>query len=158
MKSIVKDRGILSEKCERASLFEGLQLGDILMKELDKHPNGVGLAANQIGINKRVCVIRVTKPIILVNPEIVEAVGETSFEEGCLSFPGDYILTKRYSFIKVKADNHEEELQFNFIDSELECVCVQHEIDHLDGITMYDRQLRKTKDGNALHTSKEEEN
>tara|TARA_R110002012_G_scaffold299228_1_gene498227 strand:- start:14 stop:490 length:477 start_codon:yes stop_codon:yes gene_type:complete len=158
MKSIVKDKDTLSRKCEPVSLFEGLQLGDILMKELDKHSNGVGLAANQIGINKRVCVIRVTKPIILVNPEIVESSGATSFEEGCLSFPGDYVLTKRFSFIKVKADNHKEELSFNFIDSELECVCVQHEIDHLDGITMYERQLRKTKDGNTLHTSKKEKN
>ena len=111
------------------------------------HKTGVGLAANQVGINKRVCVISVIKPIILVNPKIVGKFGKINFKEGCLSFPGDYIITERYAEIAVKADNHPAMIYFSVEKNALECVCVQHEIDHLDGITMFSRQKKEKING-----------
>jgi len=105
------------------------------------------LAANQIGINKRVCVVNVKEPIVLVNPKIVEKSKEQFiFPEGCLSFPDDKIKTTRHQDIVVEADNHKGKLSFSAnskdINDAFECVCVQHEIDHLDGITMFDREFK----------------
>ena len=96
---IITDARELSKKCKTVTLDEGLQIGAILKNTLNECPNGVGLAANQIGIDARVCLIRVKESILLVNPEIVFETGETSFEEGCLSFPGDYILTRRFNLL-----------------------------------------------------------
>lgn len=149
--SIIKNIKSLYKKCKEVSIEEGLQIGIILENVLGEHYNGVGLAANQIGIDARVCLIKVKEPLLLINPVITFETGQTSFEEGCLSFPGDYILTRRSSYIKVKADNHKEELHFSFLADPLECVCVQHEIDHLNGITMYDRRLNKeSEDGDNI--------
>ena len=121
-------------------IARGLEIGNKLLEALRKHESGVGLAANQIGIDARVCVIKVNKPIILVNPVVIGKFGKISFQEGCLSFPGDYILTERYANIAVNSDNHDTTLFFSVDQDILECVCVQHEIDHLNGIIMYDRQ------------------
>ena len=65
------------------------------------------------------------------------------FQEGCLSFKGDYVLTERWTDIVVTDDNHANQLFFSFEKNALECVCVQHEIDHLNGITMFDRAVDK---------------
>ena len=138
---IIKNKQRLSKPCAPCKDVEsGLKIGDHLLKTLATTGDGVGLAANQIGIDSRVCVIKVAKPVVLINPTIVGKFKKVLFQEGCLSFPGDYIITERYENIIVTADNHEKNL---FFDSKnlLECVCVQHEIDHLDGITMYERQL-----------------
>lgn len=123
------------------SVSEGERIGAILEATLKKSKSGVGLAANQIGIQQRVCFINVKKPILLVNPRIVSKFDKFSYKEGCLSFPGDYIMTERYKNIMVEADNHKNLLVFSADTSEdmLECACVQHEIDHLDGIVMFDR-------------------
>ena len=133
--------------CESvSSVEEGEEIGAQLLKELTKSENGIGLAANQIGINKRVCVINVKEPIVLINPRIVEHSEEQfMFAEGCLSFPGKHIKTGRFVEVIVEADNHEGKLMFtansdNHLDA-FECACVQHEIDHLDGITMFDRAM-----------------
>ena len=109
--------------------------------------SGIGLAANQIGINKRVCVVNVKEPLVLINPQIIErSEKEFIFPEGCLSFPDKKVRTKRNVSIKVKADNYKSVLSFSAdskeMDDALECVCVQHEIDHLDGITMFDREFK----------------
>ena len=149
---IVKDISQLKEKCVPVSALtygEGEDIAKRLLNELSNSKNGIGLAANQIGINKRVCVINVKEePLVLINPEIVERSKETFvFPEGCLSFPNKHVRTLRHTSIKVKADNHDEELTFNanskdFKDA-FECACVQHEIDHLDGITMFDREFKQ---------------
>tara|TARA_Y100000593_G_scaffold46100_1_gene87619 strand:+ start:3300 stop:3731 length:432 start_codon:yes stop_codon:yes gene_type:complete len=120
---------------------EGERIGMILKAVLEKSKTGVGLAANQIGIQQRVCLINVKKPILLVNPRIVNKFDKFFYKEGCLSFPGDYVITERYKNIMVKADNHKDLLMFSSDTSEdmLECACVQHEIDHLDGVIMFDR-------------------
>jgi len=88
-------------------------------------------------------------------PEFADSINKFAFMEGCLSFPGQTIKTQRHKWVKVKADNHKSTLYFSVWndDSEegydkdkylmmaYETACVQHEIDHLDGKTMYDRQL-----------------
>ena len=139
---IIKNKTKLQSPCDPCkTLSEGEQVGAILKSVLEKSQDGVGLAANQIGINKRVCLINVKKPILLINPKIVSKFDKFYYREGCLSFPGDYVITERYKNIMVKADNHKKLIQFTCGTPEdtLECACVQHEIDHLNGILMFDR-------------------
>ena len=145
---IIKDKIKLQEKCSPISVKEGEEIGARLLHELRKSDNGIGLAANQIGIDKRVCVINVKEPLVLINPKIVKHSKEQFvFPEGCLSFPDSKVKTKRYESIVVEADNHKGRLSFSAnskdINDAFECVCVQHEIDHLDGITMFDREFRQ---------------
>ncbi len=146
---IIKDKNKLKEKCSPTTIKEGEEIAVRLLHELrTSEESGIGLAANQIGINKRVCVINVKEPLILINPEIIErSEKEFIFPEGCLSFPNKKVRTKRNVSIKVKADNHKGVLSFSADSKEIndafECVCVQHEIDHLDGITMFDREFKQ---------------
>ena len=139
----------LQKLCEEvSSIKEGEEIGAQLLKNLSENKNGIGLAANQIGINKRVCVINVKEPIVLINPKITETSEETFvFPEGCLSFPNKHVRTTRFVEITVEADNHKDKLSFSAdskdIDDAFECACVQHEIDHLDGITMFDREFKQ---------------
>ena len=144
---IVTDKIKLTTECDIVSIKEGEEIGVRLLHELrnSKVP-GIGLAANQIGINKRVCVVNVKEPLILVNPKIVEKSEEQfMFAEGCLSFPGKHVRTGRHVSVIVEADNHEGKLSFSAesedINDAFECACVQHEIDHLDGITMFERAM-----------------
>jgi peptide deformylase len=146
---IVTEVSKLQTICEEvSSVEEGEEVGVQLLKELTESQNGIGLAANQIGINKRVCVVNVKEPIVLINPKIVETSEETFvFPEGCLSFPNKHIRTTRFVEVTVEADNHEGQLSFS-ADSEdvndaFECACVQHEIDHLNGFTMFDREWKQ---------------
>ena len=117
---IIKDKSKLKVKCELvSSLEEGEEISAMLFKELvnSKIP-GIGLAANQIGINKRVCVLNVKEPVVLINPKIVEKSEEKfAFIEGCLSFPGDTVKTQRYKWVKVQADNHNQTLYFSVWDN-----------------------------------------
>lgn len=98
---------------------------------------GVGLAAPQVGVLKRITVIDVTpdgtQPIILVNPEIVELSGEQSGQEGCLSVPGRAGIVTRANYAKVKALN--EKMEEIVVEGEgLLARALQHEIDHLSGV------------------------
>ena len=146
---IITEISKLQTICESvSSIEEGEEIGAQLLKELTKAKTGVGLAANQIGINKRGCVVNVKEPIVLINPKIVEASEDKFiFPEGCLSFPNKHIRTIRHTSVVVEADNHKGQLSFSAdsedINAAFECVCVQHEIDHLDGITMFDRKFVK---------------
>ena len=97
---------------------------------------GVGLAATQVNVHERVVVIDVSEDktglIALINPEIVETRGEKVCEEGCLSVPGIYEEVKRAEWVKVRALNPAGET----IEMEAQgllAVCIQHELDHLDG-------------------------
>ena len=140
----VTDRKTLANPCRPCdSKMEGIQVGNKLLEILSLDEGGVGLAANQIGIDSAVCVIKVLKPIILINPKIVGKFGKSFFQEGCLSFEGAYVITERWTDIVIKDDNHANQLFFSFEKDALECVCIQHEIDHLNGITMFDRAVDK---------------
>ena len=138
----------LQTLCEEVkTVKEGEEIGAQLLKELSENQNGIGLAANQVGINKRVCVVNVKEPLVLINPRIVEQSEEQfMFAEGCLSFPGQHVRTGRFAEVTVEADNHEGKLKFSAdsedINDAFECACVQHEIDHLDGITMFEKEIR----------------
>ena len=132
-----------------------------LLTAVTEH-QGLGMSANQIGLNKRICVINVREePLVLVNPTIVEESEEKiMYFEGCLSLPKTMkkpIKTVRSYGVKVKADNFPDVLDFStkerkhedinalFGDVDLlESVCVQHEIDHLNGLTIRDRQYTET--------------
>jgi peptide deformylase len=145
---IVKDINELKKPCEEIKDYEEAEkIAADLLTELAKSKKGIGLAANQIGINKRVCVINVKEPLVLINPVIIERSEETfTFPEGCLSFPNKRIKTSRNVSVSVECDNIDDTLFFtadsNNLADAMECVCVQHEIDHLDGITMYDRKIK----------------
>lgn len=94
---------------------------------------GVGLAAPQVGILKRIVVIDVGEgPIVLINPEILETSGEQTGEEGCLSVPGMSGQVTRPDYVKVKAlDINMEEVEYEGTELLARAFC--HEIDHLDG-------------------------
>ena len=105
------------------------------------------MAANQVGIDAQVAVVNVKEPIVLINPEIVSKEEEVRYYEGCLSFPKKSCHTKRYKTIEVKVDNIESNMTFGAGDTDtdlLESVCVQHEIDHLNGMRILDRAQQLT--------------
>lgn len=104
------------------------------MKETMYDGNGVGLAAVQVGILKRVVVIDIGEgPMELVNPEITFAEGEQISQEGCLSLPGKWANTKRPQRVQVKAQDRNGKWQV-FTGEDLKAKAFCHEIDHLDGI------------------------
>ena len=102
---------------------------------------GIGLAATQVNFHQRIIVIDISdqynEPICLINPEIIEQSGEIQCEEGCLSVPDYYEIVIRANDIKVKALNQNGE-SFELEASEMLSVCIQHEIDHLNGILFVD--------------------
>ena len=138
---IIKDKEILKKKCATVTDINSAALvGTEMLDFLRRTANAVGLAANQVGINQQICVINVDKPIILINPKITNSFKKIVFQEGCLSFPTETVVTERYANIIVTSDNHDNPLYFTE-GNLLESVCVQHEIDHLNGITMHDRKI-----------------
>jgi len=108
---------------------------------------GIGLAATQVNFHQRIIVIDISdqcnEPICLINPEIIEKSGEIEWEEGCLSVPDYYENVIRANDVKVQALNQYGET-FELEASEMLSVCIQHEIDHLDGILFVDH-LSKLK-------------
>ncbi len=104
------------------------------MGETMRDANGVGLAAPQVGILRRVVTVDLGDEILeLVNPELVETDGEQTGAEGCLSVPGKYGLVTRPYYAKVKAQDRYGEW-FEVEGEELIARCFCHELDHLDGI------------------------
>ena len=104
------------------------------MAETLAQANGVGLAAPQVGILRRVVIVDTGEEILeLVNPTLVETGGEQVGAEGCLSVPGKYGLVKRPNYAKVRAQNRDGEW-FEAEGQELIARCFCHELDHLDGI------------------------
>ncbi|MCB1861694.1 MAG: peptide deformylase [Gammaproteobacteria bacterium] len=97
---------------------------------------GIGLAATQVDDARQVIVIDISdehdQPLCLINPEILESAGEESMDEGCLSVPGVYETVIRADRVKVRALNRAGE-PFELVADGLLAVCIQHEMDHLDG-------------------------
>lgn len=98
--------------------------------------NGIGLAATQVNVHKRVVVIDLSEdrnqPMVFINPEITEKSGDTSYEEGCLSVPQSYAKVERAASVHVKAQNEQGEW-FELDADGLLAICLQHELDHLVG-------------------------
>lgn len=118
------------------------------MLETMYNDNGVGLAAVQVGILKRVVVIDIGEgPIELINPEITFEEGEQISQEGCLSLPGKWADTKRPQKVQVKAQDRNGKWQV-FTGEDLKAKAFCHEIDHLDGILFTSHIV----DGEKLHS------
>ncbi len=123
---------------------------------------GIGLAAVQVNILKRIIVIDISEnkdqPLCLINPEIIEATGSEKSEEGCLSVPGIYEQVRRAEHIRVRALDREGK-PIELETGDLLAVCIQHEIDHLDGKLFVDHlsalkrnRIRKKLEKQRLHT------
>lgn len=97
---------------------------------------GIGLAATQVDIHQRIIVIDVSEErnerLVLINPELLDKCGDTGIEEGCLSIPEQRALVPRAEKVKVRALSREGE-QFELDADGLLAICIQHEIDHLEG-------------------------
>ena len=146
----------LHEKSTEFDFEEGLpQYQDLEKFEKDMcnlmvHSNGIGLAANQIGITKRFFAIgsesfdKIQKPVIMWNPSIVrESIEKTLDVEGCLSFPGLLVKVLRPERVTVRWQNLKGETLMQHLDG-YEAKCFQHELDHLDGIT-FDQRVSKMR-------------
>ena len=98
MKTVIncfkEDNPVIQKKLRRVTLEEGEKIATELFEILSKRKDGIGLAANQVGIDAAVAVVNVREPIVLINPEIVSRETEIPFYEGCLSFPGKGVNTK----------------------------------------------------------------
>ena len=138
-----------SEPIEKVGVNERKLIGDLF--DTMYHSNGIGLAAVQVGILKRLIVIDISKedekknPIFFVNPEIIYQSDKTStYEEGCLSLPGFYAEVER------PTECHINYLDYNGKRKKLEAdgllaTCIQHEVDHLNGILFIDHLTRLKK-------------
>ena len=110
-----------------------------MMYKLMDCSQGMGLAATQVGLNIRLFTMQMEnkKKITAINPRIIQRYGETYQEEGCLSFPGIFIKIKRSSYIKIAAIN-EFGRRYILEAKGYEGKCIQHEIDHLNGVNFID--------------------
>ena len=108
---------------------------------------GVALAAPQVGILRRICVIDVMDddPIVLINPEIVETSGEQTDDEGCLSVPGKCASVTRPDHVVVRSLNLDME-EVTYVGDGLKARCILHEMDHLDGILYGERASEPYRD------------
>lgn len=134
------------------------KIADDMLETMYKH-KGIGLAATQVGLEIRILVIdtrprddkdrydqegmtelekQVVQPLVIINPEIVEQRGESTFDEGCLSIPGYFETVKRPEYVEINALNEKGE-KINIKTDGLLATCIQHEIDHLDGKLFIDR-------------------
>ena len=110
------------------------------------HENGVGLAAPQVGILKRICVIDVGEgPYVFINPEIIESSGSQTGEEGCLSVPGKSGVVTRPNYVKARALDQNMN-PFEVEGTELFARAMCHEFDHLDGHLYVEKVEGKLKD------------
>ena len=125
------------------------QLIDDMFETMYAAP-GIGLAATQVNVHQRVIVIDIsedkTQPLTLINPEILRCDGQQEYEEGCLSVPGFYEPVERAASIRVKALDRNGKV-FELDAEELLAVCIQHEMDHLEGKLFVDyiSQLKRQR-------------
>ena len=159
-----KDNPLIQKKLKEVTVEEGLEIATKLFQILNERGDGIGLAANQVGIDAQVAVVNVREPLVLINPKIISKTNEIPYYEGCLSYPGKGVHTKRYETIEVQTAQSESGWVFSGCDTgetargswekdnskqdrelrTLEAVCVQHEIDHLNGMRIMDRQRDTT--------------
>lgn len=132
---VLKGEPILTKKSRTVEVFDH-RLFTLIddMAETMYENNGVGLAAVQVGILKRVVVVDVGDGLIeLINPEVTKEEGEQIESEGCLSFPGEYAVTKRPMKVQIKAQDRNQKWHV-YTGEGLKAKAFCHEIDHLDGI------------------------
>ena len=158
-----EENPLINKPLREVSVEEGMKIATELFEILNKRQDGIGLAANQVGIDAQVAVVNVREPLILINPKYIDKGNEILYYEGCLSFHGKGVNTKRYDSVVIKTEQSESNWYFsgaqNPIDGKgsweknddsdrnmrlLESICVQHEIDHLNGVTIMDRKIETT--------------
>ena len=160
-----EENNVIKKKLKEVSVEEGMAIATKLFEILNKRKDGIGLAANQVGIDASVAVVNVREPLVLINPKIVSKENPITYYEGCLSYPSKGVSTQRYRDVIVETAQAESGWYFSGVpslndDSKgswekekvkdddnlrlLESICVQHEIDHLNGITVFDRQVDVT--------------
>lgn len=163
---------VLKQKARKITIIDGSvrKLAQDMLDTMYKS-DGVGLAAPQVGVSKRIMVIDVSseeepaKPIVFINPEILEKDGEMIGQEGCLSFPDVFFEVKRASRVVVRFQNLKGQTLKLTAEGNLLSRAIQHEIDHLDGKLFIEkatnelkRDLEMTKagllDGDAEEISK----
>ena len=147
----------LHKVCKKVTSFDW-RLRKLLddMRETLIDSNGVGLAAPQVGILRRVVLVDVGDEIIeLINPELIETSGEQIGAEGCLSVPGKYGVVKRPFVAKVRAQDRDGNW-FEAEGEELIARCFCHELDHLDGI-LYTQEMERFLTDEELNADAEEE-
>ena len=124
------------------------KLTDDMLETMYAAP-GIGLAATQVNVHQRIVVIDVSEdknePLVLINPEFEVIEGEQQYDEGCLSVPGFYETVTRAEKIRVRALNREGK-PFELVADGLLSVCIQHELDHLDGKLFVDHISKLKRD------------
>ena len=143
MKLLVYPDPFLRREAKAVSRF-GPELAELArgMFEIMRLEKGCGLAANQVGADKRVIVINMTgeekDQLVLINPEITRRKGKQYEEEGCLSVPGIRLKVRRAAFVHVRAYDLEGN-PFELDAEQFKSIALQHEIDHLNGILFIDK-------------------
>lgn len=143
---------VLKTKAKKITIFDS-SVRKLAQDMLDTmyDSDGVGLAAPQVGVSKRLMVIDVSgedeapRPIVFINPEIIEEEGEMCGQEGCLSFPDVFFEVKRSSRVVVRYQNLKGQTMKLTAEGNLLCRAIQHEIDHLDGELFIDKASSKLK-------------
>ena len=141
-KIVIEGDEVLQKVCRPVEKFDE-RLWTLLddMYETLQQADGIGLAAPQVGIRRRVIVIDIGEgKMELINPEIIDQKGEQHLQEGCLSCPNQWGVTTRPAWIRVRAQDRNGEF-FEYEAEELLAVCSCHEIDHLDGILFKERVI-----------------
>jgi peptide deformylase len=134
---------VLKEKAHLVTSFDSKikKLAEDMIETMYKE-DGVGLAANQVGSLSRIFVLDVSEngdnPIAFINPEITKKAGKKKGDEGCLSIPGFREIVERSATVTVKAQDVDGKT-FELEAEGLLSVCIQHELDHLDGTLFVDR-------------------
>jgi peptide deformylase len=137
------------------------QLAEDMLETMYAAP-GIGLAATQVNVHKRIVVIDISeernRPLCLINPEILELEGIEEMEEGCLSVPGVYERVQRADRVRIRALDRDGQ-SFELEADGLLAVCIQHEIDHLDGKLFVDylSQLKRTRIRRKLEKDQRQE-
>ena len=157
LRKILTDKDpALHKVCRPVEKFDG-RLHRLLddMKETLADANGVGLAAPQVGILRRVVLVDTGDEVLeLINPSLLETSGEQVGAEGCLSVPGKYGLVKRPNYAKVRAQDRNGNW-FEAEGEELIARCFCHELDHLDGI-VYTEVMERFLTEEELEAQEEE--
>lgn len=138
---------ILKQKTELVTEFgPELHRSLVSMKLAMLEHKGIGLAANQVGINQRFFIMQDKKGQLweFINPEITDREDTILINEGCLSAPDIFVQIARSKTVTVQAKDRNGE-DFTVICQDIEAVCVQHEIDHLDGIFYLDKAPRQQR-------------
>lgn len=147
MKLLLYPNDILTKKCTDVEVFDAL-LHSILdeMQQIMLQSNGMGLAANQVGLELNIFIMKDLKGKVweFINPEILSEIDAQFESEGCLSFPGLFISVKRPGQIGLRAfDRNGESFRIGAVGRE--AVCISHEMDHLKGKTFLDHMSRQQK-------------